>query len=934
MEILQDKTKLIASIAIVLLIASAFVVMINAPVQAQYTNLQEGGSIPLPAGVTPDFEVDTHAYLSFRPNPVGVDQEILVNMWLEPPIHVSRYHVGYKIIITDPEGNEDVITLNSYRGDSTGWFPYIVDQVGTWTIEFVFPGSYFPAGNYTVPEGIAVYLPRIIEFEDSCYYKPATTGEQELTVQEDIVYSWPPADLPTDYWTRPVAFANREWASIAGNFPWYGPGVGEDWPADTNRFYSPAYDFIPYTEAPNTAHIVWKRQEAISGIVGGEARRGSDVPMFQMSTAAGTPDIILAGRCYDTVTKVLPDGTTGSVWQCYDLRTGEIYWEKTDVTRIPSYIEYDEGLGEVPGAVGRAFGEIGYVSLIYIGNGRLIKYHPFTGAVGLDVEIPALTSSALYYRNCYALSVQNLGGGNYRLINWTTAGQPAGFGAVGRAPAIISNTTYARSSLPTLYDFGSGYGAGYSSITPDAMGAAYGTIVYGYNLITGEELWSKTLEDEGMYSGSAAVADHGKVAILFKGGYFKCWNLATGNLEWTSDLMDYPWGEASFGAYAIESAYGMFYRQSYDGVYAFDWDTGDIVWKYEALANPYETPYRDEDGSTVYSFDSNAWIADGKLYTINNEHTPTPPITRGWGVHCVNATTGEGIWNIQGIWLWSGPGPIADGYLTVGSSDGYMYVFGKGQTATTVSAPDVAVPKGTAITIKGTVLDMSPGQPGTPCVSADSMTTQMEYLHLQSPIDGIWHNETITGVPVTLTAVDSDGNWIDIGTVTTSGYYGTFGLAWTPPKEDTYEIIASFEGDDSYGSSGASTFVTIGPAPEEVDLSPLEASVSGLEGSVSELSGLEGSVSDLEASVSDLEGSVSELSGLEGSVSDLEASVSGLEGSVSGLEGSVSELSGLEGSVSDVKDSVGSQTTYILVILVLVIIAIAIAVYSMLKPRK
>ena len=88
----------------------------------------------------------------------------------------------------------------------------------------------------------------------------------------------------------------------------------------------------------------------------------------------------------------------------------------------------------------------------------------------------------------------------------------------------------------------------------------------------------------------------------------------------------------------------------------------------------------------------------------------------------------------------------------------------------------------------------------------------MEYLHLQRPIGGIWGNETITGVPVTLTAIDSEGNYIDIGATTTSGYYGSFGLAWTPTTEGTYEIVASFAGDDSYGSSGASTFVTVGPA--------------------------------------------------------------------------------------------------------------------------
>jgi hypothetical protein len=97
------------------------------------------------------------------------------------------------------------------------------------------------------------------------------------------------------------------------------------------------------------------------------------------------------------------------------------------------------------------------------------------------------------------------------------------------------------------------------------------------------------------------------------------------------------------------------------------------------------------------------------------------------------------------------------------------------------------------------------------------MTTQMEYLHMQLPIDGIWHNVTMTGVPVTLTALDENGNPTNIGTATTSGYYGTFELAWTPPAEGIYRIVASFEGDDSYGSSGAATAISVGPAPSTTD---------------------------------------------------------------------------------------------------------------------
>ena len=84
---------------------------------------------------------------------------------------------------------------------------------------------------------------------------------------------------------------------------------------------------------------------------------------------------------------------------------------------------------------------------------------------------------------------------------------------------------------------------------------------------------------------------------------------------------------------------------------------------------------------------------------------------------------------------------------------------------------------------------------------------------MQHPIDGVGNNEMITGVPLTLTAIGSDGSVIEIGTTTTEEYYGTFGLKWTPPEEGTYKIIASFEGDDSYGSSGAATYVSVGPAP-------------------------------------------------------------------------------------------------------------------------
>jgi hypothetical protein len=244
----------------------------------------------------------------------------------------------------------------------------------------------------------------------------------------------------------------------------------------------------------------------------------------------------------------------------------------------------------------------------------------------------------------------------------------------------------------------------------------------------------------------------------------------------------------------------------YDGVVARDWDTGQIVWRYRYTAPfPYETVYSDNN----FPFRTDLLIADGVVYCANDEHSASNPLPRGYKIHAMDAFTGEGLWNVTGQF---GADAIAEGYLLAGARDGYAYCFGKGQSATTVSAPQNDVSKGSAVMITGSVLDQSPAQPGTPCVDANSMGVQMDYLHMQQPIDGYWHNQTITGVPVTLTAIGTDGSVIDLGTTTTEGYYGTFGLAWTPSEEGTYKIIASFEGDDSYGSSGAATYVTVGPA--------------------------------------------------------------------------------------------------------------------------
>ena len=73
------------------------------------------------------------------------------------------------------------------------------------------------------------------------------------------------------------------------------------------------------------------------------------------------------------------------------------------------------------------------------------------------------------------------------------------------------------------------------------------------------------------------------------------------------------------------------------------------------------------------------------------------------------------------------------------------------------------------------------------------------------------HNAT--GVPVTLSVFDSNGNYRTIGTTTTNAL-GDYGLTWTPDIPGNYTVYATFAGTNGYYASSASTFFHAGsPAP-------------------------------------------------------------------------------------------------------------------------
>jgi hypothetical protein len=294
---------------------------------------------------------------------------------------------------------------------------------------------------------------------------------------------------------------------------------------------------------------------------------------------------------------------------------------------------------------------------------------------------------------------------------------------------------------------------------------------------------------------------------------FHGYDIKTGNELWVTEPL--PAGWSIFTRNYI-LAYNKLFTVGYDGIVrAFDIANGSIIWETFYGSSGYETHY----GS--WPTYAGPVIADHKIYVTNDDHSPDSVPWRGGKLWVFDTETGNSVWNISG---WFRIPAIADGYLTaVNSLDGQIYVFGKGPSATTVTAPDTEVTLGETIMIRGSVLDQSPGSVGTACVSEESMSAWMEYLHMQKPCP-----TTVIGVQVTIDVLDANGNYRNIGTAT-SDAAGNFGFAWKPDIPGQFQICAIFEGSESYSRSYGTTYMNVVDAPEATpEPTPTPASVADL----------------------------------------------------------------------------------------------------------
>jgi outer membrane protein assembly factor BamB len=694
----------------------------------------------------------TIAYVSVDPNPIGVDQTMIVNVWLTPSIPNGMSFHGFTVTFTKPDGTKKVIGPfdSEPYGTAAAWFEYIPDQIGTWSYQFNYPGGDNISGTV---------------------YAASTSPKLNFTVQKDPIIGVQDNPLPTEYWTRPIYAENHKWGAIAGDWVQAGADAGSS-------------RWNPYSQGPESAHVLWSKNMQMAGIIGGQF--GELKYGHGSGTVYARVNLIFYGR---TIYR-----DSNGATHCIDVKTGEEYWVSADMASISGVIFQT---GRDPPLEPDMY-------LVSIGT-SYIKYDPWTGAQ--TYRLNNTLSGTLDASQINPLVYSRSGG---RLICWNTSERK-----ITTPPFTFSAAATSFSQLIVYNVTDPGFGISYIS-------NGYGGVISNYpgvsgciNLATGQKLWNRTIPLEERETGAWCAGD-GKIYGSGDNMMVRAYDMATGTKVWEAQA-DYPWG--TFWSYSgLSFANGNVIASNYDGLYSFNCKTGARNWVFKTPLSGYYSPY---PGWPMWG---GAVIADGKIYQSTGEHSPSNPVPQGNRLYCVNETTGELIWSISDL---SGsstgdPKAIADGVLLFANEyDLSMYAIGKGPSATTVSAPQTAITQGQSVMITGTVLDKSPGQPNTPCVSPESMGDWMGYLHMQKPMPA-----NVTGVEISLSAIDPNDNVINIGTVT-SDVSGAFGCMWTTPEiAGKYQVMATFKGDASYGSSYAETYVGVVEPPPQTEPTPVVTQVS------------------------------------------------------------------------------------------------------------
>ena len=757
-------------------------------------------------------EFETYIYIDAAPNPVGVGQPVYLTFIMAnvPPAQYPLanprfgYWIGISIAVTKPDGTTETLTGLQTGEAGAGYSVYTPAQTGTYRFQVSFPGQTIETGT-----------------SRGNYYKPSTSPIISLTVQSQSVQMMSEYPLPTNYWTFPIEGENRLWTELSGD--WL---AGDNVKPNTNGYN-------PYTNAPESAHILWTQRRMPGGMVGGEY--GSAIYNYGRWPGSGNglyfgPPIIINGILY-----LNEPQTTGNAagFSAYDLANGDLIWKNDNNDSIAFATVYRFESRMMSNVYSYLWSTSGTTWRVYEAySGKLLQ------------TIANVTSGTTAFGSDGELLVYSLSGTSLRMWNSTLyfystqiSGNSATYG-----PRYVPNNIWAPN--PGTFDFKGGWQ--WNITVPSGLGSINKIIpndvlifsrsftatnttapmaqqtgisikddLYTAN-VSGQQaqvLWGPTNRtlwiDHAGYERIEAVGDG--IFVMYKRELLKivAYDAHTGSQLWMSQPLD-----SAFSMFNGESnnfiiAEGKVFTGGYDGVMrAYDARTGALLWKTSVGSSNYETAYGSYPIGGSYDYFK---AGGGLLFAGTNEHSPSIIPYRNAKVWAFNMTDGTIVWSLLStLTEVQNPAVAAGKYIYMNGYDGKVYCLGKGPSEVTVSA---TVGAGNAITIQGTVTDQSPGAKQlitdslfniVPAISDASQSAWMEYLYMQKPMP-----INATGVPVTIFVSDENSNVVYTRT-TTSDISGHYVLSWVPTTQGTYKVTAAFDGSESYYPSTGTTGIAIG----------------------------------------------------------------------------------------------------------------------------
>jgi hypothetical protein len=764
----------------------------------------------------PATSLKTYAIMDAVPNPIGVGQQTLLRFGIIQATGDASYGwTGIKVIVTRPDGTNE--TLGPFTTDSTGGTAtiYTPTSVGTYKVTCQFPQQVNPVTFFNLEGNNMIFAGTTMK---------ASTKTIDLIVQQNPLQFYPDQLLPTEYWSRPIDAQLRSWYSIGGN--WLSR------PENAIALYN--------DNAPETAHVLWARDLLFGGLTGGLLGEGQ-VPAAHESGDAYegkfSNSVILDGVLYYNRMPI-GMGPTGPQKGIYavDLHTGKEWWFKNN-----TQVSFGQTL------YFNSFNTDGVFNYIWDTSGPTWNaYDPYTAEwvysmtnVPSGTQVFGPSGEILIYVADYEA---------HRMLLWnsTACGQQSsgswGEGSLGSWGNNVHSKTWDASnprsyswnvSIPASLTASSSFFVPILKVYPDRVISMVfnQTQVRVWALSTapttrGTLIFDQTWQAPSEWLEGSNTLNYVGASDNWQGGVIAIWDkeltthygfsTETGKYLWQTDsehwLDAYGWGNAEHTWYF---AYEHLYSVGVGGiVYAYNMNTGKTDWTYN-MTDAYKEPVTGQ----------NWWgwipiIADGKIYVGTLEHSAENPIPRGGPFVCLNATDGSEIWRVNGMYRqtrWGGNAIMGDSIIaTMDTYDQRIYAVGKGPSETTVTAsPKVSV-FGSSVQIEGMVTDVSPGTSsndlvlrfpnGVPAVSDSIQSEWMLYVYKQFS-----RPSQATGVPVTLSVVDSNGNYREIGK-TASSADGFFSFNWKPDINGQYTLYASFEGSAAYYPSHAVTSFAVDPA--------------------------------------------------------------------------------------------------------------------------